>query len=59
MKPFADWKLTAQKKGWIDDEKALEWLHKVFLPLTEPTDRKERRLLVADGHHSHATIDNI
>jgi 4-hydroxybenzoate polyprenyltransferase len=56
IRPFADWKFTAGPKGWIDDEKALEWLHKIFIPRTR-TRNNERRLLIVDGHHSHTTDD--
>ena len=56
LTPFADWKFTAGPKGWIDDEKALKWLRKVFIPGTKPPGN-ERRLLIVDGHHSHTTDD--
>lgn len=51
LKPYADWKFTATEKGWIDDDTALEWLLKVFIPGTQ-VSANERRLLVVNGHHN-------
>jgi len=57
MKLFAGWKFTAMENGWTLDEIALEWLRKMFLPLTQPEDVKERRLLVFNGHGSYQIVD--
>jgi len=57
LKPFAGWKFTATENGWTSDETAFEWLQTVFLPLTQPEDVKETRLLIFDGHGSHQTVD--
>ena len=54
LKPYADWKFTVTEKGWIDDDTALEWLLKVFIPGTQ-VSANERRLLVVDGHYSYTT----
>jgi 4-hydroxybenzoate polyprenyltransferase len=54
LRPFRDWKFTATENGWTSDEVALEWLQKVFLPRTA-TRGQETRLLIFDGHGSHAT----
>jgi len=41
----------------MNDEVALEWLIKVFLPSTRPKDNKETRLLIFDGHGSYQTTE--
>ncbi|OAQ65585.1 transposase [Purpureocillium lilacinum] len=51
------WQFTATKNGWTSDQTAVEWLEKVFIPRTQPSDFLERRLLVLDGHGSHETVD--
>ncbi|KAG6978456.1 hypothetical protein FocnCong_v001586 [Fusarium oxysporum f. sp. conglutinans] len=48
-------KLPSQKNGWTSNSIALEWLEKVFLPQTAPADPADARLLIVDGHGSHAT----
>ncbi|KAK8007059.1 hypothetical protein PG989_001049 [Apiospora arundinis] len=48
--PYKAWKFTATENGWTSDPSAVEWLQKVFIPSTQPTDPKEARLLVLDGH---------
>ncbi len=61
LAPYAGWRFTHQKKGWTDDDTALEWLQKIFIPNTIPDGTKEgqrpkeARLLVCDGHESHIT----
>ncbi|KAK8012204.1 hypothetical protein PG989_000464, partial [Apiospora arundinis] len=57
--PFRGWQFTATENGWITDEKAVEWLEKVFIPNTAPEDPSEYRLLIIDGHGSHTTTDFI
>jgi hypothetical protein len=49
------WHYATSKRGWTSNILALEWLQKVFLPQTEVPG--QRRLLVLDGHRSHATTD--
>ena len=51
------WLFTATDKGWINQAVALEWLEKIFIPLTQPDDPTQQRLLVLDGHNSHTTVD--
>ncbi|KAG6989535.1 hypothetical protein FocnCong_v020986 [Fusarium oxysporum f. sp. conglutinans] len=48
-------KLPSQKNGWTSNSIALEWLEKVFLPQTASADPADARLLIVDGHGSHAT----
>ncbi|KAH7461693.1 hypothetical protein FOMA001_g18887 [Fusarium oxysporum f. sp. matthiolae] len=49
------WQVTFSKNGWTSNSIALEWLEKVFLPQTAPADPADARLLIVDGHGSHAT----
>jgi len=37
-------------KGWTDDQLALEWLQKVFLPETKQRCGDHPGLLIFDGH---------
>jgi len=46
-------------KGWTDDQLALEWLRKVFLPESQRRCGDLPRLLIFDGHGSHITFDFI
>jgi len=55
---FDKWQFTASENGWTDDEIAVEWLKKVFIPGTT-TPTPEKRLLVLDGYNSHTTVDFI
>ncbi len=49
------WRFTTSQNGWTSNDIALEWLLKVYLPVP-PVGKK--RLLIVDGHGSHAT-DNF
>ncbi|KAJ3566248.1 hypothetical protein NPX13_g7210 [Xylaria arbuscula] len=59
LAPYAGWHFTHQEKSWTDDDTALEWLQKIFIPNTVPEGTREgqrpneARLLVCDGHGSH------
>jgi len=55
LSPFKDWFFNHQKNDWIDDDIALEWLKRVFIPKTKPARDTDRRLLILDGHGSHTT----
>ncbi|KJZ69105.1 hypothetical protein HIM_11512 [Hirsutella minnesotensis 3608] len=57
LSDFRDWQFTATKNDWTSDKTAVEWLEKLFIPRTRPSDLTERRLLVLDGHGSHETVD--
>jgi 4-hydroxybenzoate polyprenyltransferase len=57
LEGYDNWEFTATKNGWTDNVVALEWLQKIFIPSTAPKDPKQWRLLVVDGHKSHATLD--
>lgn len=51
---LGNWKFTTSENGWTSNDIALEWLLKVYLPIP-PVGKK--RLLIVDGHGSHATDD--
>ncbi|KAM5342380.1 hypothetical protein ACJ41O_013346 [Fusarium nematophilum] len=52
-----DWNFTATETGWTDNKIALTWLRDIFIPETRPEKPDEKRLLILDGHGSHATAD--
>ena len=54
---YQGWHFTATPNGWTSDDTALEWLQKVFIPNTQPSDLSEARLLIIDGHGIHTTTD--
>ncbi|RKK74914.1 hypothetical protein BFJ71_g17197 [Fusarium oxysporum] len=51
---IADWHYITSPNGWTDNHIALEWLKDVYLPQTEPRDASDARLIILDGHGSHA-----
>ncbi|KAI0994849.1 hypothetical protein K3495_g13333 [Podosphaera aphanis] len=51
-----DWTYTTTENGWTSNMTALAWLKGVFLPQTTPEENQSRMLLL-DGHGSHATVD--
>ncbi|KAL9567425.1 hypothetical protein ACKAV7_008375 [Fusarium commune] len=56
---IADWHYITSPNGWTDNHIALEWLKDVYLPQTEPRDASDARLIILDGHGSHAQpLDN-
>jgi hypothetical protein len=57
LRPFQDWEFTATDNGWTTEKTAVEWLKKIFIPLSTPSRPKEKRLLILDGHGSHKTTD--
>ena len=52
-----DWESSCSEKGWTNNQLALIWLRKVFIPSTKPENPKEPRLLILDGHGSHMIED--
>ena len=55
-----DWLIATSSKGWTANCIALRWLKEVFLPETArklPTGRQAPRLLILDGHGSHAHVE--
>jgi hypothetical protein len=55
MEYLTNWNFTSSLKGWTSDEIGLEWLREVFIPSSKPEKANEKRLLILDGHGSHAT----
>jgi hypothetical protein len=49
-----DWVIALSNNGWTTDELGFEWL-KHFNRYTEPRTTGVYRLLILDGHGSHAT----
>ncbi|OHW96941.1 transposase [Colletotrichum incanum] len=45
LDPYDGWEFTATENGWTTDETAVEWLLKVFLPQTAPSQPDQARLL--------------
>ncbi|KAK8073350.1 DDE superfamily endonuclease domain-containing protein [Apiospora phragmitis] len=56
FRTIADWYYITSPNGWIDHHIAIEWLNQVYLPQTKPADEGEARLIILDGHGSHAQI---
>ncbi|KAF4921140.1 Jerky protein-like protein-like [Colletotrichum fructicola] len=54
---YEGWESTATENGWTTDATAIEWLQRVFLPQTKPSEPTQARLLILDGHGSHTTTD--
>ena len=52
---FKGWLFAVSENGWTSNTLAFEWLTKVFIPRTKPQHQGGYRLLVLDGHGSHAT----
>jgi hypothetical protein len=53
---IANWHYITSPNGWTDNHIAVEWLETVYLPQTQPTDESDARLIILDGHGSHATV---
>ena len=53
------WFWATSKNGWTSNELGLQWLTKVFEPLTRERAADRQRLLIADGHGSHIRADFI
>ena len=52
-----DYILSVSKNGWTTNELGIEWLQKVFEPKTASRTIGRYRLLILDGHGSHATTE--
>jgi hypothetical protein len=50
-----DWSIATSENGWTNNEIGLWWLEKVFDKYTKDRVRGTHRLLILDGHGSHAT----
>jgi len=51
-----DWLYTTSTNGWTSNAIGLEWLRRIFIPNTSPS-QSGHRLLILDGHGSHIPID--
>lgn len=56
FRKIADWYFITSPNGWTDNHIAVDWLESVYFPQTEPEDLSEARLIILDGHGSHATV---
>jgi hypothetical protein len=51
--------LAISKKGWTNNELAMEWFRRVFDVYTRKRQQGEYRMLIFDGHASHITNEAI
>lgn len=49
------WIVKSSPNGWTDNELGLFWIKEVFDKQTRPRTKGQYRLLIMDGHGSHAT----
>ena len=52
-----DYTISVSKNGWTNDGLGLEWLQNVFDPHTASRTLGRYRMLILDGHSSHATAE--
>lgn len=57
MDYLTNWNFTASDKGWTNNAIGLKWLEDIFIPGSKTELPNEKRLLILDGHGSHATPD--
>lgn len=50
-----EWGFITSQNGWSNNFISTLWLKRHFVPLTNPPDPNQRRLLIVDGHGSHMT----
>jgi hypothetical protein len=53
----ANWYLITSPNGWTNNHIGYSWLTNVYDPQTKPKDPSDTRLIIMDGHGSHATDD--
>ena len=51
-----DWLYTTSENGWTSNAIGAEWLQRVFLPDTAPSQDRWR-MLILDGHGSHVDLE--
>jgi len=56
FRAIADWFYITSPNGWTDNHIGEQWLKEVYLLQTQPKDPSDARLLIMDGHGSHATV---
>lgn len=59
IKKLAPWYYITSPNGWTDDHVGIQWLKKIYLPQTKPKDESDARLIILDGHGSHATVSSF
>jgi len=52
-----DYRVSVSKNGWTNDNIGLEWLQEMFEKHTASRTAGRYRLLILDGHSSHATAE--
>jgi hypothetical protein len=52
-----DWHYTYSTNGWTSNLHGLHWLDRIFIPATTPRHVAEPRILICDGHGSHASVE--
>jgi hypothetical protein len=55
FKHTANWYLITSHNGWTNNHIAYSWLTDVYDPQKKPNDPSDTRLIIMDGHGSHAT----
>jgi hypothetical protein len=50
----ANWMIAISDKGWTTNDLSIRWLMKIFQPITQQRQVGVYRLLIMDGHESHA-----
>ena len=50
-----DWTIGVSENGWTNDNLGLLWLQQIFNKYSQPRTIGQYRLLILDGHGSHAT----
>ena len=56
IEEIRQWHVVTSPNGWTDNHIAVEWLKEVYLPQTQPEDPSDARLIILDGHGSHAQV---
>jgi hypothetical protein len=57
FKSLADWYIITSPNGWTSNYIGYSWLIDVYDPQTKPVDPSDTRLIIMDGHGSHATTE--
>ena len=52
-----DYRISMSENGWTNDHLGFEWLQEIFEKYTASQTVGKYRLLILDGHSSHATAD--
>ena len=55
-KTIPTWRFITSPNGWTSDHIGHRWLVDMYDPQTRPADPSDARLIILDGHGSHATV---